>query len=73
MFYLNIFFIFAISGYILETITFFVINKPYNSSILYGPWTPIYGIASLIMVVVYLIIHVSLRHNNLYTILITEE
>ena len=56
MFYLNIFFIFAISGYILETITFFVINKPYNSSILYGPWTPIYGIASLIMVVVYLII-----------------
>lgn len=56
MFYLNLFFIFSIIGYILETLIFFLINKNYNSSVLYGPWTPIYGIAVLLMIVVYIFI-----------------
>ena len=43
-YYLNIFFIFSIIGFILETI--FI--KDYQSGILYLPWTPIYGIAVLI-------------------------
>ena len=43
-YFLNIFFIFSIIGFILETI--FI--KDYQSGILYLPWTPIYGIAVLI-------------------------
>jgi len=44
LYYLNIFFVFSIIGFILETI----LIKDYQSGILYLPWTPIYGIAVLV-------------------------
>lgn len=52
MYLLNCFFIYSILGYILE-ITFALIMgyKP-ESGILYGPWTPIYGIASIIILII---------------------
>jgi len=43
---MNIFFVFSILGFILETI----LIKDYQSGILYLPWTPIYGIAVLIAI-----------------------
>ncbi len=43
--YLNIFFFFSILGHFLES-TFI---KNYNSGILYGYWTPIYGIGVIII------------------------
>ena len=45
-YYMNIFFVFSILGFILETI----LIKDYQSGILYLPWTPIYGIAVLIAI-----------------------
>lgn len=54
MYYINCYFFFAILGFLFETILFTLIKHPYNSSILYGPWTPIYGIAFF---VIYLINH----------------
>lgn len=56
MFYMNLFLIFSILGYLLETITMFILNIEYNSSVLYGPWTLIYGIASIIMIIIYILI-----------------
>jgi uncharacterized membrane protein len=47
MYYLKYFFITSIFGYILETL----VCKGYESGILYGPWTPIYGIGSIIIII----------------------
>ena len=55
-FYLNLFFIYAIFGYLFETITMSLMHKQYNSSVLYGPWTIVYGIAVIIMIIVFLLV-----------------
>lgn len=46
MYYLKYFFLTSILGHLLET----TVCKTYESGILYGPWTPVYGIGSLIIV-----------------------
>ena len=53
MYLLNCFFVYSILGYILEMIFGFVIGAHnVQSGILYGPWTPIYGIASILIIVI---------------------
>ena len=53
MYLVNCFFVYSILGYVLEMIFGFSIgaNSP-ESGILYGPWTPIYGIASVFIIVI---------------------
>ena len=46
MYYLKYFFLTSILGHLLETI----MCKSYESGILYGPWTPVYGFGSLIII-----------------------
>ena len=55
-FYINLFFVYAIFGYIMEEVFMKIINNPYNSGVLYGPWTTVYGIAIYIMLIIYYII-----------------
>ena len=45
MFYLNTFFIYSFLGFIFENILNVILNSNFNSGILYGPWTFIYGFA----------------------------
>lgn len=53
MYLLNCFFVYSILGYILEMIFGFVIGaEDIESGILYGPWTPIYGIASVFIIII---------------------
>lgn len=47
MYYLNYFFLYSIIGYIIETIL------GYDSGILYGYWTPVYGIGAVIILYIY--------------------
>ena len=49
MYYLNYFFMFSILGHFIET--FFYTNG--ESGILFGYWTPVYGIGVIIMLLVY--------------------
>lgn len=51
MYYVNIFFLYSIVGYILEYIMYLICG--YEGGILYGFWTPVYGIGSLIIIFVY--------------------
>lgn len=44
MYYLNCFFIYSILGYLLETIVAIITHSNFKSGILYGFWTPVYGI-----------------------------
>ena len=46
---INCFFFFSIFGFLFESLTSIILKKPYNSSVLYGPWTTVYGIAFFII------------------------
>lgn len=48
MYYLNYFFVYAILGHLIETI--FVPN--FNSGILYGWWTPVYGFGVILILLI---------------------
>lgn len=50
MYYVNIFFIYSMIGFLFEGIISLVKNKKFNSGILYGPWTPIYGVGCLLII-----------------------
>ena len=47
--FVKIFLIYSILGYILETLGTVYYDKPFNSGVLKGPFTIIYGIAILII------------------------
>lgn len=49
MFYINIFLFFSIFGYLFETICSYIFKSGFNSGILYGPWTPLYGFGVIII------------------------
>lgn len=51
MYYANIFFLYSIIGYILEYIIYLICG--YEGGILYGFWTPIYGVGSVIVLFTY--------------------
>ena len=62
MYYLNTFLLYSILGFLLETIRSFFVNCKFTSGILYGPWTPIYGIGIVIVILIsnYLFAHLHL-------------
>lgn len=49
MYYLNIFFVYSILGFIYEILLAIILGNNISSGILYGPWTMIYGFGSLII------------------------
>ncbi len=52
MYYINCFFVYSILGYFMEMLFGVCIGANASSGVLYGPWTPIYGLASLIIILV---------------------
>lgn len=53
MYYVNMFFIFSFIGFLFENVLNIFTNDTFNSGILYGPWTFIYGVGILLMIIVY--------------------
>lgn len=53
MYWINSFFTYSILGYIAEIIFGFIVgaNNP-ESGVLFGPWTPIYGFASILIILI---------------------
>ncbi len=49
-YYLNLFFIYSFLGFLFENFLSLVISSNFNSGILYGPWTFIYGFAIFILI-----------------------
>ncbi len=62
MYYLNTFLIYSILGFLLETIRSFFVNSKFTSGIMYGPWTPIYGLGIVLVIIIsnYLFSHLHL-------------
>lgn len=65
--YINIFFIYSFLGHILEKI----LNPDHVSGILYGFWTPIYGVGSLIIIYTYERFIKPLKIKKLYKFILT--
>lgn len=51
MYYINCFFIYSIIGHILETVFYTIVSG--ESGILYGLWTPIYGVGCILVLFIY--------------------
>lgn len=52
MYYVNCFFMYSIIGFLFEHLIYFFMNHKGDSGILYGPWTPVYGIGIIIIILV---------------------
>lgn len=65
MYYLNLFFINSIIGFILEMIFYITFKWTGNSGIFFGPWTPVYGIGSIIIVSVFNLFNKHIKNNIL--------
>lgn len=50
MYYFNVFFICSIIGFIFETL---FIAGVFESGILFGPWTPVYGIGAVVIILIH--------------------
>ena len=70
MHYLNCFFTYSIFGYLLETIIANLLNNDFNSGILIGTWTPIYGIGSIIIILISKYILKKIKNKYLRILLI---
>ncbi len=70
MHYLNCFFTYSIFGYLLESIIAKILNNNFNSGILIGIWTPIYGIGSIIIILISKYIFKKVNNKYLRVILI---
>lgn len=63
-YYFNCFWIYSIIGFILETIFYNIFNWSGESGILYGPWTPLYGFGSIIIISTTKYIFKNYKHNK---------
>ena len=70
MYYLNYFFIFSIFGYIYENIVFKLLNQDADSGFLYGYWTPVYGLATVIVIYLSKKIFKKLKINKFIELII---
>lgn len=52
MYYVNCFFVYSVLGYFFETIISKITGNRFESGIMYGPITPIYGIGVVIILIV---------------------
>ena len=52
MYYINCFFIYSIIGFIFENIVGIITNTSFDSGILYGPITPIYGFGVILILII---------------------
>ena len=50
LYYINIFYFYSVLGFFLELLLKTFIFKSMNSGIMYGPWLPVYGFGSVVVI-----------------------
>lgn len=70
MYYLNCFFIYSFIGFLYENIINYIKHKKFGSGMLYGPWTPIYGLGAVLILIISKFLFNILNLNKYLEILI---
>ena len=70
MYYVNAFFIYSIVGFIFEVVVSLLKKVKIGSGILYGPWTPIYGIGAVLVIIIYKFLTKYLHFNKIIEVII---
>ena len=70
MYYLNCFFIYSFIGFVYENIIALVRGKKMGRGMLYGPYTPIYGLGALLILIISKFIFNILSLNKILEIII---
>lgn len=70
MYYINCFFVYSIIGFLFEHFVYFIMRHVGDSGILYGPWTPVYGIGIIIIILVSEFIFKNLHATKLLQTLV---
>lgn len=70
MYYINTFFIYSIIGYIFEIIINIISKQKPTSGILYGPWTPIYGIGAVLILIITKKVFKTFKFNKIVEVII---
>lgn len=65
MYYLNYFFLYSVFGHIFETIIISLSDKNSNSGYLYGPWTPVYGIGIIFIIIISNFVFKNIKKNKI--------
>lgn len=65
MYYLNYFFLYSIFGYAFETILLLIKGSNGESGYLYGPWTPIYGIGIILIIIISNFVFKNIKKNKI--------
>ena len=71
MYYLNTFLIYSFIGFIIESVLGVIKGKKIGSGILYGPWTPIYGVGCVLILLISNFIFKILNFNNVLELIIS--
>lgn len=63
MYFLNYFFVSSILGFLFESFFYITFNWEGNSGYLFGPWTPVYGIGSVIIIFIYNFLNKKIKNK----------
>lgn len=69
-YYMNCFFVYSLFGFLLENFFYLVSGYSGNSGVFYGPWTPVYGIGAIIIIVVTKLIFKNFKGNRLLKLIL---
>ena len=71
MYLLNCFFIYSILGFLLEGTITLITSNNFSSGILYGPWTPVYGIGAILTIIISNKIFKNMHQNRKIETIVT--
>ncbi len=70
MYYLNLFFVYSILGFLFESTVVRLLSSDYQSGFVYGFWTPVYGIGVVIIILIYKFLSRYVKKEYIKTILL---
>lgn len=70
MYYMNCFFIYSILGFLFEHLIYIIMGHHGDSGILYGPWTPVYGVGIILIILVSNFIFKNLHASKLLQMIV---
>jgi len=69
-YYINNFLIYAVFGFIIESIMKYLFNPSMNNGSLYGPWIPVYGLGVCLIIFIMRLVFNRIKVNRFFKILL---